>query len=85
MNKRLELVQQELDRQTLLYGTQMHDPNFWYVILGEEVGEVARAIYDMKSKKVGSVANYRDELIQVAAVAVAMLESFERQHGNITE
>ena len=40
-------------------------------VLTEEVGEVARAVL------VGDVANLRDELVQVAAVAVAWLESFE--------
>lgn len=40
-------------------------------VLTEEVGEVARAILDRDD------ANLRDELIQVAAVAVAMIEGLD--------
>lgn len=39
-------------------------------VLTEECGEVARAVLDRQSD------NLRDELVQVAAVAVAWLESF---------
>jgi hypothetical protein len=39
-------------------------------VLTEECGEVARAVLDRRSE------NLRDELVQVAAVAVAWLESF---------
>jgi NTP pyrophosphatase (non-canonical NTP hydrolase) len=38
------------------------------------VGEVAKAILENKS----SVAHTRSELVQVAAVAVAMVESLDR-------
>lgn len=40
-----------------------------YVVLGEEVGEIAQAILH------DDTANLREELIQVAAVCVAWLES----------
>jgi hypothetical protein len=40
-------------------------------ILTEEVGEVARAIHD------GDDKNLRDELVQVAAVAIAWLEAID--------
>lgn len=40
----------------------------WMMILGEETGEVARAYLE------GDVANLRTELIQSAAVIIAMLE-----------
>lgn len=53
-------------------GEQNHHPYKWLSILGEEVGECHKAILE------GSLLNYRDELIQVAAVAVAMIESLKR-------
>ena len=42
------------------------------MILGEEVGEIARAIIE------GSSENYREELIQLAAVAIAAIEDYDR-------
>ncbi len=66
------LVYQELQRQEIKWGKQEHSPAYWYVILGEEVGEVARAIYENKD------ANYREELVQVAAVCMAALENWDR-------
>lgn len=44
-------------------------PELKVVILTEEVGEVARAVFERLD------GNLRDELVQVAAVAVAWLES----------
>jgi NTP pyrophosphatase (non-canonical NTP hydrolase) len=41
----------------------------WLAVLVEEVGEVARAI------QVGDMRNLREELVQVAAVAVAFVEA----------
>lgn len=54
------------------WGEQNHDPAWWMVILMEEVGEVARAIFE------GDEVGYVAELVQVAAVAVAALESYDR-------
>lgn len=45
------------------------DPVIKSVVMTEEVGEVARAVLD------GDVAQLRSELVQVAAVAVAWIES----------
>lgn len=44
-----------------------------FVILGEEVGEVARGICD------GDVANVREELIQVAAICVAWVQCIDAE------
>lgn len=68
-------VLQERSNQDRKWGEQNHSPRFWFTILGEEVGEVAHAILEYDK------GNYRDECIQVAAVAVAMIESFDR--GNV--
>lgn len=46
-------------------------PQRKYLVLAEEVGEVAEALLNIDKE------NLRDELIQVAAVAVAWLESFD--------
>lgn len=43
-----------------------------YVVLGEEFGEVARAMLDANPD-----ADLRDELVQVAAVAVAWAEAID--------
>jgi hypothetical protein len=61
----------ERDRQDRLWGIQDHKPGKWLAILGEEFGESCRAVLEMNPK-------YREELIQVAAVAIAAVESFDR-------
>ena len=53
------------------HGTQLHDPVAWLAILGEEVGEVNRAVVE------NDRANYRHELIQVAATAIAAVEALD--------
>lgn len=83
----LDEVGQERVRQDAKWGQQNHFPSKWLAILAEEFGEVARAICEAGAEKVNNKsanwANYREELIQVAAVAVAMVESFDRnQEGD---
>jgi len=79
----VELVRAERKRQTLLWGEQNHDDYHWLSILAEEFGETATAIYETEfgGKHAGTV---KEELIQVAAVAVQWLECIERKekHGN---
>jgi NTP pyrophosphatase (non-canonical NTP hydrolase) len=70
----LDEVGAERNRQEKLWGPQNHPASYYYLILAEEVGEVAKAILENKS----SVAHTRSELVQVAAVAVAMVESLDR-------
>lgn len=72
----LENVYDERKRQHEKWGVQDHDEDRWIVILMEEVGEVARAIFE------DDPANYREELLQVAAVAVAAIEAFDRKFPN---
>jgi NTP pyrophosphatase (non-canonical NTP hydrolase) len=57
-----------------MWGNMNHDPETWLTILTEEVGEIAKSVLDMKFND-GDTNNYRDELVQVAAVCVAALES----------
>lgn len=58
-------------RQELKWGIQKHEAPMWLTILVEEVGEVAKAIFEENPQ------GYREELIQVAAVAEAAVESYD--------
>ncbi len=69
--KVIEAVLEERRRQDDKWGVQHHGPDGWLAILTEELGEVAKAILE------GSGLRYRDELIQVAAVAVAAVECLD--------
>ena len=60
-------------RQDQKWGEQNHAPSWWMVILMEEVGEAARAVFEDDSNQ------YLKEMTQVAAVAVAALENAVRQ------
>lgn len=50
-------------------------PSFWLPILVEEVGEVAKALLK------GDEMNYREEMVHVAAVALAALQDWDWQHS----
>jgi NTP pyrophosphatase (non-canonical NTP hydrolase) len=71
-------IEQERKRQDLKFGTppRSRKPALYLAVLMEEVGEIARSILE------GDSDNYRIELIQVAAVAVAALQDFD--YGNST-
>jgi NTP pyrophosphatase (non-canonical NTP hydrolase) len=66
-------IHDERNRQDSLWGEQNHDPYYWLTILVEEVGEVAKALCEKKPDE------YRYELVHTAAVAVSMIECYERQ------
>ena len=69
----------ERRRQEALWGRQDHDPFVYVTILTEEVGEVAEAAHDtFFGGKAGGVEAIRKEAVQVAAVALAMVESLDR-------
>lgn len=73
--QQVELIAQERARQDAKWGSQRRlAPEKWAVILGEEVGEVHRAVCEHDFK------NLQDELVQVAAVCVAWLEAIH-EHG----
>lgn len=67
----LEEVRTERLRQDSIFGEQTHSKEKWLTILGEEFGEVCKAAQDG--------VGYRAELVQVAAVAVAMIECYDKQ------
>lgn len=84
----LDEIMQECLRQDKKWGRQDHSPECWLAILGEEFGEVAREV-TRQIPPIGFVDgvsidekpdmdNYRKELIQLAAVALRMVESYDR-------
>ena len=63
------------------WGEQNHKPSTWLMILGEEVGEANKAALEsMLNGKFQDdlIMKYRDEMVQVAAVALAAVEAFDR-------
>jgi ketopantoate reductase len=81
-------VAKELDRQEVKWGVQNHTPEHWFMILGEEVGEACTAALECKVATLyrqahlanDQAAQYRRECIQVAAVAMAMVASHDRNY-----
>lgn len=80
------LVEIELERarQDNMWGEQNHSPLVWLGILGEEFGEVSKALNEWNhagslDAAVAAMKQYRTELVEVAAVAAAMVESFDRK------
>ena len=83
MNEIFEEIEQERFEQDVKWGEQNHKPIEWCAILGEEVGEVNKeALEHHFEVKDSSLSRCREELIQVAAVAVAMIESLDRNNEN---
>ncbi|WP_061241533.1 MazG-like family protein [Leptospira interrogans] len=78
--KILNEINKERDRQDSIWGEQNHRPLEWIPILGEEVGEVNKAALEayFGYKGIRDYSEYRKELIQVAATAIAMIESYDR-------
>lgn len=87
----LKEIQSERERQNKKFGPQNHSPMIWLPILTEEVGEASKEALEHHFKykpKSGDeltpelqqarLMRYRKELIEVAAVAVSMIQSLER-------
>lgn len=73
-------VAAERARQNALWGVQDHDEATWLAILTEEVGEVAKEVADFTAgARALNPRQYRTELVQVAAVAVAAIEALDRK------
>ena len=68
----LNSIFKERVKQDNKWGEQNHDIYKWLAILGEEVGEVNKAALESKYDEI------INELIQIGAVSVAMIESLER-------
>ena len=69
--KAMDLVFTERLRQYQKFGNQRLDLKNGYVVLAEEMGEVARAILEG-----GDCPEYLEEMVQVAAVAVQLVEDY---------
>lgn len=82
MESIFEEIKNERLAQDAKWGEQNHKPIEWVAILTEEIREVSKEALEYHFKKyyrdVDQLANYRKELIQVAAVAVAMIQCLER-------
>ena len=78
MNNQERIIEQviaERERQDRLWGVQDHEPLKWVAILLEEAGEYAKDVLE------GRVAHAREEVVQIAAVAIAIVESMDREFG----
>src|SRR5690242_2989099 len=64
-------VRAERQRQDAKWGQQDFDPFHWLAVEGEELGEANRAANEWWHTHPEHLAEYRTEMIQVAAVAVA--------------
>jgi len=82
-NEIFKQISEERDRQDAKFGIQNRLPIEWMAILVEEVGEASTEALENHFKGVYrdpvALQSYRTELIQVAAVAVSMVECIDRQ------
>ena len=84
-------VTDERSRQLQKFGVQNWEPRDWLMILAEEVGEANREALEARfadvfpehyPQDIERLSRLRAELIQVAAVAVAAVESLDRNELN---
>lgn len=81
----LDMVKAERQRQESLWGDQSWNHPFeWISILGEEYGELCEAVNETLFENAahpdrGGFEKIIKEATQVAAVAVAIIESIQRQ------
>ena len=79
--KILQKIINELNRQDAKWGEQDHHPMEWLAILGEEYGEACKAALEAHFdgyERTDDYSDYRKELIETAAVAVAAVECLDR-------
>jgi hypothetical protein len=80
MEKHIHNVKAECQKQDTKWGIQNHNAVEWIAILTEEVGEAARESVDFHfGNREGALDRLKEELVQVAAVALQALESINRQ------
>lgn len=71
-------VLRERIRQDDKWGIQDHEDGIWLAILGEEFGEVAKEVFEEDHLLRSRRSELREELVQVAAVAIAWIEALDR-------
>lgn len=73
------LIREERERQDAIWGSQRHLlPDTWLAILTEEVGESAKAVLEIRfpiPNDSRAEERLQQELVEVAAVAVAWIEA----------
>jgi len=81
-SKIIEEVLAERVSQDVQWGEQNHNPFCYLTVLMEEVGEASKAALELRfGTEYGTkpdTSEYRKELVQVAAVAIAMIECIDR-------
>lgn len=74
-------IDAERKRQDAKWGEQNHSPSVWLAVISEELGEASEAFlqwyFGGLSKE--QFAHFREELVHVAAVSIAAIESLDRQ------
>ena len=73
----LDEIYGERLRQLNKWGEQNHGVADWILILAEEFGEASKEANEVRFRS-KDPSEYRAELIQVAAVAVAAIEALDR-------
>lgn len=77
LSEALASVLAERCRQDAKWGEQNHDPFTYLAVLAEEVGELSQAALHARFGGPAS-AGLRAEAVQVAAVALAIVECLDR-------
>jgi NTP pyrophosphatase (non-canonical NTP hydrolase) len=72
-------VEHERKQQDKRWGTQNHSLERWMIILTEELGEACEALLT------ADLGSYRGEMVQIAAVAVAAIESYDRMTDSLAQ
>lgn len=82
LNSALQDTLAERCLQDAKWGVQNHDPITWSAILTEECGEFAQAALHHRFGG-PAAAKLRNEAVQVAAVALAIIECLDRSAGKV--
>lgn len=76
INYVLESIKKERERQDEKWGqSQTHTLEVWFMILAEEYGEAAKEANELYFHRYHGLDKIKAELVQTAAVCVAILES----------
>lgn len=83
MKRAIEDVVAERERQYRAWGAQHHSLTQWLAILTEELGEAAKEVnefnfVEIPDKKIEHLQNLREELVQVGAVALQIIEFLDK-------
>lgn len=77
-----KLISSERDVQDAKWGPQRHPWSQWLAVLVEEVGEVSEEILRLEFGHEAELIRLEEELVQVCAVAVHMLEQLAEYRGS---